>query len=309
MKHGQRLEDVFASALTGISRVVHEHQPDCVIVQGDTTTTLAGALAGFYTGTVVGHVEAGLRTGDKRAPFPEEVNRRLTTHVADLHFAPTQHAAVCLLAEGVPDGDVYVTGNTVVDAVLEAAEMPYTFDDQRLEALASGRDGRFVLMTAHRRESWGAQMEQVCLGVRDVLDTFPDISLVFPVHRNPIVRETVDAVLAGHPRVLLTEPLDYLPFVHLMKAATLIMSDSGGVQEEAPSLGTPVVVLRETTERPEALEAGAVRLAGVTRDGVAAAGRAVLGDPVAYQAMVEAPNPFGDGQAARRIIEILDVRL
>lgn len=309
MRHGQRPEDVLASAVTGIAAAVRNIQPDCVLVQGDTITTLAGALAAFYEHVTVGHIEAGLRTDNKRAPFPEEVNRRLTTQVADLHFAPTEHAAARLRGEGIPAADVYVIGNTVVDAVLEAVGMPCEFDDPRLAGFASGQRGRFILMTAHRRESWGDQMEQICLGARDVLDAYADLSLVFPVHRNPVVREVVDRVLVGHPRAILTEPLDYLPFVKLMAASTLIMSDSGGVQEEAPSLDTPVLVLRETTERPEALETGAVRLAGVTRESVVATAHAVLGSEEAYRAMAEAANPFGDGTAARRIVEILEERL
>ncbi len=309
MRPGQRPEEVLAAAVTGIGACVREISPDAVLVQGDTTSTLAGALAAFYEHVTVGHIEAGLRTDDKRAPFPEEVNRRLTTHVADLHFAPTEHARGRLLAEGVADDDIYVTGNTVVDAVLEAAGMPCTFDDPRLADLASGNGGRFVLMTAHRRESWGEPMERICLGVRDVLDEFDDLTLVFPVHRNPVVREVVRATLGGHPRVVLTEPLDYLPFVKLMSAATLIMSDSGGVQEEAPSLDTPVLVLRETTERPEALETGAIRLVGTTREGIAAAAREVLGDPAAYAAMAAAANPFGDGTAAQQIVDVLEARL
>jgi UDP-N-acetylglucosamine 2-epimerase (non-hydrolysing) len=208
----------------------------------------------------------------------------------------------------VAERDVYVTGNTVVDAVLEAAPMPCEFDDERLAALEAG-GSRFILMTAHRRESWGEPMEQICLGVRDVLELFRDITLVFPVHKNPVVRDVVNRVLGDHPRVILTEPLDYLPFVKLMRAATLILSDSGGVQEEAPSLDTPVLVLRETTERPEALETGAIDLVGVTREGIAGATLRLLGDEDAYRRMAEARNPFGDGTAAARIADIVEERL
>lgn len=308
MRAGQRPEEVLAGAVTGIATLVRELRPDAVLVQGDTTTTLAGALAAFYEHVPVGHIEAGLRTDDKRAPFPEEVNRRLTTHVADWHFAPTVHARGRLLAEGVREADVYVTGNTVVDAVLEAVEMPCTFSDERLGALAGG-SAPFLLMTAHRRESWGGPMEQICLGVRDVLDARPEMQLVFPVHRNPVVRDVVNPILGDHPRAILTEPLDYLPFVKLMGAATLILSDSGGVQEEAPSLDTPVLVLRETTERPEALETGAVALAGVERDGIAAAALRLLGDEAAYRRMADAENPFGDGTAAAQIADVCEARL
>lgn len=308
MRHGQRPEEVLAQAVTGIAAAVRELKPDAVLVQGDTTTTLAGALAGFYEHVTVGHVEAGLRSDDKRAPFPEEVNRRLTTHAADLHFAPTAHARDRLLGEGIPPADVYVAGNTVVDAVLEAARMTCTFDDDRLGALAQGSE-RFLLMTAHRRESWGAPMEAICLAVLDVLEAFSDVTLVFPVHRNPVVRDVVNRILGSHPRVILSEPLDYLPFVKLMQAATLILSDSGGVQEEAPSLDTPVLVLRDTTERPEALATGAVRLAGTSRESIVRGVNAVLGDAEVYRRMTEAPNPFGDGHAAERIVAALEERL
>jgi UDP-N-acetylglucosamine 2-epimerase (non-hydrolysing) len=308
MRHGQRPEEVLARSVTGIAGAVRELKPDAVLVQGDTTTTLAGALAGFYEHVTVGHVEAGLRSDDKRAPFPEEVNRRLTTHAADLHFAPTAHARDRLLAEGVRPSDVYVTGNTVVDAVLEAAGMTCSFDDKRLAALAGG-SARFLLMTAHRRESWGAPMEAICQAALDVLGTFDDLTLVFPVHRNPVVRDVANRILGGHSRVILTEPLEYLPFVRLMRAATLILSDSGGVQEEAPSLDTPVLVLRDTTERPEALETGAVRLAGTSREGIVRCVTEVLGDTEVYRRMAEATNPFGDGTAAMKIVDILEERL
>lgn len=308
MRRGQRPEEVLAQAVTGIAQAVRELRPDAVLVQGDTTTTLAGALAGFYEHVTVGHVEAGLRSGDKRAPFPEEVNRRLTTHAADLHFTPTEHARDRLLGEGVGSSDIYLTGNTAVDAVIEAARMPYAFGDERLHALAEG-SSRFILMTAHRRESWGAPMEEFCLAAADVLETFGDLTIVFPVHPNPEVRETVHRILGNHPRVVLTEPLDYPPFVKLMQAATLILSDSGGVQEEAPSLDTPVLVLRDTTERPEALESGAVRLAGTSREGIARRVAEVLDDAEVYHRMARASNPFGDGHAATRIVEVLEERL
>lgn len=307
MRHGQRPEAVLAEALKGIAGVIRDTRPDVVLVQGDTITTLAGALAAFYGGVPVGHIEAGLRTDDRRAPFPEEVNRRLTTQVADYHFAPTWLAAERLLAEGVAGATVYVTGNTAVDAVLQAATLPCDLEDARLSALVEG-GGRFLLMTAHRRESWGEAMEQICLGVRDVLDAFSDLSLVFPVHRNPVVRDTVNAVLGGHPRALLIEPLGYLPFVRLMGAATLILSDSGGVQEEAPSLDTPVLVMREKTERPEALETGAIALVGVERERIARAAIELLSDAEAYARMAAAPNPFGDGTAAAQIVDILEER-
>lgn len=308
MRPGQRPEEVLAGAVTGIASLVREIEPDAVLVQGDTTTTLAGALAAFYEHVPVGHIEAGLRTDNRRAPFPEEVNRRLTTQVTDWHFAPTSLARDRLLAEGVNPSDVYVTGNTVIDAVLEAVDIPCTFADARLGELAEGRSP-FMLMTAHRRESWGEPMRQISLGVRDVLDAHPEMTLVFPVHRNPIVRDVVNPILGEHPRALLVEPLDYLPFVKLMRAATLILSDSGGVQEEAPSLDTPVLVLRETTERPEAMDTGAIELVGVEREPIAQAALRLLADEDAYRAMAEAANPFGDGTAAAQIVDIMEMRL
>ena len=308
MRHGQRPEEVLALAVTGIGAAVRDLQPDVVLVQGDTTTTLAGALASFYEHVPVGHIEAGLRSDDKRAPFPEEVNRRLTTQVADLHFAPTTHARDRLLAEGISAGDVYITGNTAVDALLAAATIPNTPDDERLAALVQG-DTRFVLVTAHRRENWGAPMEAICRAVLDVLETFDDLLVVFPVHRNPVVRDVVNRVLGDNERVILTEPLDYLTFISMMRSATLIMSDSGGVQEEAPSLDVPVLVLRETTERPEALDTGAIRLVGTTREGIAQSAREVLGDSGLYRRMADAANPFGDGHAAERIVTVLEERL
>lgn len=308
MRHGQRPEEVLSGAVTGIASLVREVGPDAVLVQGDTTTTLAGALAGFYEHAFVGHVEAGLRTGDKRAPFPEEANRRLTTQVSDWHFAPTDRARAHLLAEGISADDVFVTGNTVIDAVLEASAMECVFDDDRLGALAAGT-APFMLMTAHRRESWGEPMRHICEGVRDVLEAHPEMVLVFPLHRNPIVRDAARVVLGDHPRAILTEPLDYLPFVKLMGAATLILSDSGGVQEEAPSLDTPVLVLRETTERPEALESGATALVGVERQAIAAAALRLLDDEDAYRRMARAKNPFGDGTAAQQIADIVESRL
>ena len=308
MQHGQRPEEVLARAVTGIGAAVRDLKPDAVLVQGDTTTTLAGALASFYEHVPVGHIEAGLRSDDKRAPFPEEVNRRLTTQVADMHFAPTAHARDRLLAEGVSPGDVYITGNTAVDALLSAARIPNTPEDERLAALAQG-DTRFVLVTAHRRENWGAPMEAICRAVLDVLEAFDDLVVVFPVHRNPVVRDVVNRVLGGNERVILTEPLDYLTFISMMRSATLIMSDSGGVQEEAPSLNVPALVLRETTERPEALDTGAIRLVGTTREGIAQGAREVLGDLALYRRMAEAANPFGDGHAAERIVTVLEERL
>jgi UDP-N-acetylglucosamine 2-epimerase (non-hydrolysing) len=304
MRPRQRLDEVLARAVTGLYEVMEADRPDVVLVQGDTATTFAGALAAFYHKIPVGHVEAGLRTGDRYRPFPEEINRRLTTQVTDWHFAPTDHSRDRLLAEGIDPAAVFVTGNTVVDALLRVADQPYTWAPGPVaEALASGR--RIVLMTAHRRENWDDGIAQACGAVQDLLARFDDIHVLFSVHRNPAVRETVESALSGLDRVSLLPPLDYLPFVQLMKACTLILSDSGGVQEEAPSLGKPALVLRDVTERPEAIDAGVVKLVGTDRARIVEEASLLLSDPAAYSRMAQASNPFGDGTASRRIADVL----
>jgi UDP-N-acetylglucosamine 2-epimerase (non-hydrolysing) len=304
MQPRQSLDQLLARAVTGLSAIIEADRPDVVLVQGDTATTFAGALAAFYHKVPVGHVEAGLRTGDKFQPFPEEINRRLTTQVTDWHFAPTAHSRDNLLREGIEPASIHVTGNTVVDALLQVAERPYEWGPGPVaDALASGR--RIVLMTTHRRENWGEGIERACGAVHDLLGRFEDIHVLFSVHMNPVVRETVHRSLSGLSRVDLLPPLDYLPFVQLMKASTLIMSDSGGVQEEAPSLGKPALVLREVTERPEAVNAGVVKLVGTVRERIVAEASTLLSDPAAYAAMAKASNPFGDGTASRQIADIL----
>ncbi|MDO8963524.1 MAG: UDP-N-acetylglucosamine 2-epimerase (non-hydrolyzing) [Coriobacteriia bacterium] len=300
----QTLSEVTARVIERMSPVVAQARPDVMLVQGDTTTTFASALAAFYQGVPVGHVEAGLRTGRLDQPFPEEANRRLTSVLTRWHFPPTELAKSRLLAEGVDPGHVHVTGNTVVDALLEASAMPYDFPAGPLaDALASGN--RIVLLTAHRRENWGEPMRHICRAARRLVEAFDDVTVLFAVHRNPQVREVAEAELAGVPRVLLLDPVDYLPFVKVMQAATLILSDSGGIQEEAPSLAKPVLVLREVTERPEAMDAGMVRLVGTDEDRIVAEASRLLSDPAAYADMATRANPFGDGQAARRIADIL----
>jgi UDP-N-acetylglucosamine 2-epimerase (non-hydrolysing) len=304
MLPSQTLAQVTTRALSGLDPLIAELAPDAVLVQGDTTTTFAAALAAFYHKVPVGHVEAGLRTNDVYAPFPEEVNRRLTTQLTTWHFPPTATSAAHLLSEGVDPGRVHVTGNTVIDALLRVAELPYVFPPGPVaDALASGR--RIVLMTAHRRESWGTPMERVCEAAREIVTRFPDVEILFATHLNPVVREPVAAALCDTPRVTLLPPLDYLPFVKLMAASTLILSDSGGVQEEAPSLNVPALVMRDVTERPEAVEAGAVRLVGTDVARIVAEASTLLSDPVAYEQMASAPNPFGDGHAAERIADVL----
>ena len=305
MQPGQTLTDITVRSLSGLTPLVERIRPDAVLVQGDTTTTFAAALAAFYHKVPVGHVEAGLRTGDVYRPYPEEVNRRLTTRLARWHFAPTATAAAHLLAEGVSNADMTITGNTVVDALLRVRDLPYAFPQGSPinEAVIKGQ--RIVLVTAHRRESWGEPMGRIFLAVRDLAKKFDDIHVFVATHRNPIVAEVAYEILGGVNRVDLLGPLDYLPFVKLMDASTLILSDSGGVQEEAPTLGKPALVLREVTERPEAVDAGVVELVGTDRELIVARASALLTDRSAYLAMARPANPFGDGTAARQIVDVL----
>ena len=305
MAADQTLFDVTSRSILGLNEVLTLEKPDMVLVHGDTTTTFAGALASFYHQILVGHVEAGLRTGDKYSPYPEEMNRKLTGVLTDLHFAPTETAKENLLKEGVPAERIMVTGNTVVDALLKTVKQGYTFDDPALnQALESEK--RIILVTTHRRENLGEPMRQVYRALRDILEAHPDTVAVFPVHKNPKVRDVVEAELGGHDRVVLIEPLDYEPFANLLNHSALILTDSGGIQEEAPSLGKPVLVLRNTTERPEAVGAGTVRLVGTDQDTVYQAAHELLSDEKAYLAMSTASNPYGDGTAAIQIVEAIE---
>ena len=301
---GQTLYDITGRSLTGLKTVLEEAKPDIVLVHGDTTTTFVGALASFYSQIPVGHVEAGLRTGRKDSPFPEEMNRRLTGAIADWHFAPTTTAQANLLAENVKPETIFVTGNTVIDALKTTVKPDYQFTDPVLAA-AIGRGHRLVLVTTHRRENLGEPMRHVYQALRQLLEAHDDIEIIFPVHRNPKVREVVEAELGGLDRVSLIEPLDYEPFANLMARAALVMTDSGGIQEEAPALGKPVLVLRDTTERPEAVEAGTVALVGTGREAVYDMAHKLLSDKTAYAAMAEACNPYGDGLASERIVAFL----
>ena len=304
MAAGQTLFDVTNRSLAGLNEVLTEVRPDMVLVHGDTTTTFAGALASFYHQIQVGHVEAGLRTGDKFSPYPEEMNRKLTSSLTDIHFAPTATARENLLKEGVASEQIYVTGNTVIDALLKTVSPSYTFKDEVLEAaLSCGK--RVILVTTHRRENLGEPMRQVYRALREILDHHEDTIAVFPVHKNPKVRECVDQELGSHERVVLIEPLDYEPFANLMNRATLILTDSGGIQEEAPSLGKPVLVLRDTTERPEAVAAGTVKLVGTDKERVYEEAHRLLSDFEAYHQMSSASNPYGDGQASARIVKAI----
>lgn len=304
MSQGQTLYDITSRALTGLREVLAAANPDLVLVHGDTTTTFVGALAAFYQQIPVGHVEAGLRTGNKYSPYPEEMNRKLAGVLTDLHFAPTMTARDNLLRENVPAGSIFVTGNTVIDALLSTVDPSYRFAGELLPSI-SFPTSRVILVTTHRRENLGEPMRQVYQALKRIVSEFPEVEILFPVHRNPKVREVVDSVLGDLPRVHLTDPLDYEPFVNLMARSTLIITDSGGIQEEAPSLGKPVLVLRDTTERPEALAAGTVRLIGTAEEAVYVETKALLSDRTLYQAMSEAANPYGDGQASRRIVQAI----
>ena len=300
MQPDQSVAGFACRGLFAVDDVLREVQPDLVLVQGDTTSVMVTALAAFYNHCPVGHVEAGLRTGCREQPFPEEINRRVTGVLATYHFAPTPRAADALRAEQVPEDCIFVTGNTVVDALLGTVQRPVQLD------LGFELDGRrLILVTAHRRESFGEQFESLCLAIRDIADQNPDVEVVYPVHPNPSVRVPVGRILARHPRIHLLEPLRYEQFSHLMARAYLILTDSGGIQEEAPVLGKPALVLRDTTERQEAIDAGTARLVGTDRDRIAAEAGRLLHDPAAYHAMARAGSPFGDGKAAQRIADIV----
>ncbi|HUV94366.1 MAG TPA: UDP-N-acetylglucosamine 2-epimerase (non-hydrolyzing) [Anaerolineae bacterium] len=301
MVPGQTLAEVTCLVLRGIEQVLCATRPNLVLVQGDTSTVFATSLAAYYHHTPVGHVEAGLRTGDKHRPFPEEMNRRLTSALADLHFAPTETARRNLLREGVRDGQIVVTGNTVIDALLDVTARPFQFTEPPLTSLG----GRVVLITAHRRESFGEPLRSICRAIVRLAARFSEISFVYPVHLNPRVQSVAGELLSGIHNVLLTKPLDYLPFAHLLKRAELILTDSGGIQEEAPALGKPVLVLREVTERQEAIEAGGARLVGTDEEKIVSETTRLLCDRDAYQRMASAPNPFGDGRAAERIVNFI----
>ncbi len=295
----QRLEDVTWRVLNGISNVISAEMPDAIVVQGDTTTCLAAALAAFYRKTPVIHLEAGLRTGNAYDPFPEEGNRRLTSDIAALHLAPTATSKVNLLREGICAKDVVVTGNTVIDALLDVAGR-----DDTSNSVSAGR--RAVLITAHRRESWGEPMARVARAIARLAQRFGDTTFLLPAHLNPAVREVLLPPLAGIANVTITAPLDYREFVRAMRDCTLVLTDSGGVQEEAPSLGKPVLVMRETTERPEALAAGTVRLVGTDEELIFDEVATLLTDKSAYQLMARSVNPYGDGQAAPRCVRAIE---
>lgn len=304
MTSGQTLYDVTTRALMGLKNVLEEARPDMVLVHGDTTTTFAGALAAFYAQIPVGHVEAGLRTGNKYSPYPEEMNRKLTGAIADMNFAPTATSRDNLLRENVAPASIMVTGNTVIDALQTTVKQGYRFADEDFnKVFASGH--RLILMTTHRRENLGEPMRHVYKALKSVLETHPEAEAIFPVHKNPRVREIVQAELGGMERVHLIEPMDYEPFANLMARVDIVLTDSGGIQEEAPALGKPVLVLRDTTERPEAVDAGTVKLVGTAYEDVLRETNALLDDAEHYRSMAEAANPYGDGHACERIVRAI----
>ena len=308
MQDDQELSELTARLLLGVEQVLVEEDPDWVIVQGDTTTATAAALSAFNRGISVAHVEAGLRTGDLSSPFPEEMNRLMVARLARLHLAPTSRARGQLLAEGIPDRRICVTGNTVIDALLKVRSefLPEVELGTALPGINLSR--RILLITGHRRESFGKPLRNICLAIRDVLEDYPDIVGVYPVHLNPNVRGPVFDILSGPAskgRIHLIDPVDYVPFVGLMAHCHIVLTDSGGIQEEAPSLGKPVLVMREKTERPEGIEAGTAKLVGTERQGIRDGVAELLEDPGVYQRMAKAVNPYGDGKAAERVIKAL----
>jgi UDP-N-acetylglucosamine 2-epimerase (non-hydrolysing) len=314
MTHDQTLFDITSRGLSGLEAVIGKVKPGLVLVQGDTTTTLAASIAAFYSKVPVGHVEAGLRTYDKYQPFPEEKNRQLTTVLADYHFAPTEWARENLLRENVHKESVWVTGNTVIDALLAVTKAQQTAE--RSKALAAyfrdnwnldldGRGTKMILVTGHRRENFGEKFESICLALKEIAERREDVKIVYPVHLNPNVQKPVNAILRGAHNVYLTSPLEYEPFIFLMNRCYLILTDSGGIQEEAPSLGKPVLVMRETTERPEGIEAGCVKVVGTDKRRIVRETVELVEKQGMYERMAKAANPYGDGHASERIIDVL----
>ena len=304
MSQGQTLYDITTKSLLGLKSVLEAEKPDLVLVHGDTTTTFAGALAAYYQQIPVGHVEAGLRTGNMYSPFPEEMNRKLTGAIAAIHFAPTPTAKANLLREHVAEDTIYITGNTVIDALINTVNPSYQFHNNVLQSIDFAHH-RIILLTTHRRENLGEPMRHIYKALRQIIEEIPDTEIVFPVHRNPLVRHVVEEELAGVDRIHLIDPLEYEPFANLMSRSSLVLTDSGGIQEEAPALGKPVLVLRDTTERPEAVQAGTVRLIGTDRDVVYEETKRLLTQQKAYDAMSNAVNPYGDGKAAARIVQAI----
>jgi len=302
MRPHQTLSSLTARVLDTVENACQRFEPHMVLVQGDTTTAFASALAAYYCKIPVGHIEAGLRSRDIYNPFPEEVNRRLVSVMTEIHFAPTALSRDNLLAEGVPNEKIVVTGNTVVDTLRVLSHLPQTWENTPLGGIPA--DGcRLVLVTSHRRESWGADQENMCLALKDLVSQHPDIRVIYPVHMNPNVRSTVNALLQGSERIHLTEPLDYITFVSLLQRCFMVLTDSGGIQEEAPTFGKPVLVLRKVTERPEASQFGMARIIGMSRDNIVLEADRLLNDADAYLDMSQGENPYGDGHGSERIVE------
>lgn len=300
MEANQTLTSIVTKTLKGVEEIILNERPDLILVQGDTSTAFAAGLSAYYYKVPLGHIEAGLRTFDKWQPYPEEINRKLLTSLADLHFPPTKSAMDNLLRELVPREEIALTGNTVIDALLEVAKRNFDLGSTGLR-LTPGK--KIVLVTTHRRENWGAPLRGICAAIKTIAERFREqVEVVLPVHKNPTVSDVVNEILGNVPNVLLTEPLDYEPFIHLLKASYLVLTDSGGIQEEAPSLGKPVLVMRDKTERPEAALAGTVKLVGADTDLIVAEATKLLGDPAEYAKMSQATNPYGDGRASARII-------
>ncbi len=301
MRPGQTVTTITTDVLSGMENILKETKPDVMLVHGDTSTSFAGALAAFYAGVRVGHVEAGLRTYDKLSPFPEEMNRQMTSRLADLHFAPTAANRKNLLSENISD-NVFVTGNTVIDALKTTVSNNYHFSDEALEAIDFS-DAKYILLTAHRRENLGQPLRQICRAVRILARDNADVKFIYPMHLNPLVRNTAREILGGMDNIILTEPVDVCDMHNLMNRCYMVMTDSGGLQEEAPALGKPVLVLRTETERPEAVTAGTVKIAGVDTDTIVDMANTLIRDKAAYSRQAEAVNPYGDGHASARICD------
>lgn len=304
MQRQQTLSSITTRTILGMDTVIDEAKPDLILVHGDTSTTFAGALAAFYHKVPVGHVEAGLRTWDKYSPFPEEMNRTLVGDIAELHFSPTRANADNLTAEGIR-GEIFITGNTAIDAMKTTVKPEFCFDDPLLNSLDFDAS-RIIAVTCHRRENYGQPMENIMRAIREVVDSHPDTQAVYPVHLSPVVRECAAKYLSGHPRIHLIDPLDVMQMHNLMSRCYMVMTDSGGLQEEAPALGKPVLVMRRETERPEAITAGTAKLAGVEYDDIVAMASELLDDPAAYAKMAKAVNPYGDGNACGRIADAIE---
>lgn len=304
MQQRQTLAGITTKAINGLDEVMAKAQPDVVLVHGDTTTTFAGSVAAFYNKIKVGHVEAGLRTYDKYSPFPEEMNRKLTGSIADYHFSPTLANKNNLLKEAIDENAIYITGNTVIDAIKYTVKDDFKFKDETL-AKADFEGKRVILVTAHRRENLGEPLKNICRAVTRLVNEFPDVEVIYPVHLNPAVRETVYEIMSGNDRIHLIDPLDVDELHNLMKRCFMVMTDSGGLQEEAPALGKPVLVLRTETERPEAVAAGTAKLAGVEEEDIYNLGKTLLCDKAEYDKMAKAANPYGDGNASARIVDAL----